>query len=120
MVSMDPEDERSPLDQIRHVEAEVTRRIAAERESAAAVVANAKAHAKVVLKEARERGQREGQSKYKEIILKAEEEAQVLVAQAHYEADALRYMGERMMRTAVAQAIFLITSVEGEHHSNEP
>ena len=119
MVSSDSENRLSPLDQIRHAEAEVARRIAAARETAERTVATAKAQAKDFLNEACETGQREGQARYKEIISRAEEETQALVAQAYYQADELRYQGDRNMEPAVFQALNVIIRMEVEDKSDE-
>ncbi len=62
----------SPLDQIRQTEAEITRKIAAAREAAEQVVVKARLDASVIKKQALEDGNREGQSQYREILIRGE------------------------------------------------
>jgi vacuolar-type H+-ATPase subunit H len=119
MTTSEPVNRLSPLDQIRNTEADVTRRIAAVRETAAAIVANARARAKAILNEARETGRWEGQKQYKEIISKAEEEAQAVIAQARYRADELRYKGDRIMGAAVDQAVKIILGLDEGGNADE-
>lgn len=98
----------SPLDQIRYTEAEITRQIAAARESAEKTVAQERVQATRLKQEAQEAGQRDGQSHYLELIADAEGEARVLVAQAHRQADDLRRRGHRQTGKAVRKAIKIV------------
>ena len=75
--------ELSPLDQIRLVEAEITRKIVAAREASERRAADARAQSTLLKKQAHDSGNREGQIRYKEIVSKAEEEARTIVAHAH-------------------------------------
>jgi vacuolar-type H+-ATPase subunit H len=104
----------SPLDQIRHTEAEITRRIAAARETADQVVAKARAEAASQKNQSREDGQCEGQARYREIISRGEEEASALIVQAHSQAESLRRKREAHLETAVRSVIHLIIGQEGE------
>ena len=97
--------ERTPLDQIRQAEAEVTRRVAAARQAAGAVVQEAQAQAADLKRQACETGQREGQAQYRESISQAEEEARVLVEQAHRRAGILRHQGDLCMDDFVRLAL---------------
>ena len=71
--------EISPLDQIRQVEADVIRQIAAAREAADYKVNEARNQVKVILSEAREVGRQRGLIRYNEIISRAEEESHAIV-----------------------------------------
>jgi vacuolar-type H+-ATPase subunit H len=103
----------SPLDQIRQAEAENIRKIAAARESAEQVVVKARLDADLLKKQALEEGNREGQARYREILLRREEEAKALVVQAHSTAEKLRRKGEASMDIAVRSAVELIIGLEG-------
>jgi vacuolar-type H+-ATPase subunit H len=103
----------SPLDQIRLVEAEITRKVVTARESSEHSVANARVQAALLKKQAEEKGKREGQIRYKETIAKAEEQAQVIIAQAHHEADDLRGNGQACMEQAVNEALNIVLGMKG-------
>ena len=111
--------ELSPLDQIRLVEAEITRKIAAGREASARLIAEARVQAARFKKEAREAGNREGQIRYKEIVSKAEEDAQAIMAHAHNQAYDLRRKGQARMETAIQEAISVVLGVKGGGVSDE-
>lgn len=98
----------SPLDQIRLVEADIARNIAAAREASERAVAEARAQAARLKKEAREAGMREGQIRYKEIVAKAEEEARAIVSRAHKQASMLRQKGQSRMETAIQEAVNIV------------
>ncbi len=104
----------SPLDQIRQTEAEITRKIAAAREAAEQVVVKARLDAYALKKQALEDGNREGQARYREILLRGEEEAKALTVQAHSTADNLRRKGEAYMEIAVRSAVELVIGQEGD------
>ncbi len=98
----------SPLDQIRFCEAEVTRRIAAARQSAEESLAGARSEAASLKKQAKERGFRRGQAQYQEVISKAEENAQVTVAQARRRSQELSQRGRRRIDEAVRKVTDII------------
>jgi len=100
--------ELSPLDQIRQTEAEVTRQIAAARKSAEQTVAQARKQARAVVNEAQKMGHHEGQTRFNDIILQAEELAQTIIAHAQNQAEDLRRNGLRKMSSAVHQALEII------------
>jgi vacuolar-type H+-ATPase subunit H len=104
----------SPLDQIRHMEAQVTRQIAAAREAAKQTVANTKNKARETINEAREAGRRQGQKRYKDIISDGEEEAQILIARAYKSAETLQRRGSQCLNVGVRRAINIIISADGE------
>jgi vacuolar-type H+-ATPase subunit H len=110
----------SPLDQIRLVEAETTRRIIAARESSEHCAAEARTRAASLKKQAKEKGERAGQIQYKEIIAKAEEQAEMTIAQAQHEADHLRRKGAARMERAVREALDIVLGVKGGGKSDEP
>jgi len=103
-----PEVRLSPLDQIRHVEAEITRQIAAARETAEKTVAQERTQAARLKREAQEAGRREGQSRYKDLVADAEGETRVIVTQAHQRAEDLRQRGQRQMSKAIHHAVKII------------
>ena len=103
-----PEARLSPLDQIRHIEADVTRQIAVAREAAEKTVAQERTQAARLKREAQEAGHREGKSRYKDLIAEAERETRVLVAQAHQRAEDLRQRGQRQMTNAIHHAVKII------------
>jgi len=114
MVDQSSELDISPLDQIRQTEADVTRKIAAARNSAEQILEEAHRQAAALKQEARETGTREGQARYKAIIAKSEEESQALVAEAQSQAKKLRRRGKERMRVAVSCAVnFIINLTEG-------
>jgi len=103
----------SPLDQIRLVEAEITRKVAAAREASEHSAANARIQAALLKKQAEENGKREGQIRFKETIAKAEEQAEVIIAQAQHEADDLRENGQARMEQAVKEALNILLGMKG-------
>jgi len=109
----------SPLDQIRLVEAEIARKIAAAREASEHSASNARAQAALLKKQAEEKGKREGQIRYKETIAKTEEQAEVIVAQAQYEADDLRETGQARMEQAVNEALNIVLGMKGGGKTDE-
>ena len=109
----------SPLDQIRLVEAEIARKIVTARETSERAVAEARAQAARLKKEAREAGAREGQIRYKEIVSKAEEEAQAIVGRAHNQASDLRQKGQARMDAAIQDAVNIVLGLKGGGKSVE-
>ena len=106
--------ERSPLDQIRQAEAEVTRRVAAARQTAEATAQKVQAQAEGIKHHACETGQREGQAQYRETISRAEEDARALVAQAQRRAEILRRQGNLCMDDVVRRAVEIVIGQEQE------
>ncbi len=102
----------SPLDRIRLVETEITRRIIAARELAERSAENARSQAALLKKQARERGEREGNIQYKEIVAKAGEQAKMIIAQAQNEMGALRRRRQSRMEQAVRAALNVILGVK--------
>jgi vacuolar-type H+-ATPase subunit H len=106
--------ELSPLDQIRHVEAEVVGKIAAARETVQQTVSEARSQVKELLTDARTEGRHRGQVRYKEIVSGAEEESRAIVAQAHNQANHLRQKGKQNMSAAVRKAVNFVINLEGD------
>jgi vacuolar-type H+-ATPase subunit H len=106
----------SPLDQIRLVEGEMARRLIVAHEAAEQAAAKARREAATLKREAREKGEQEGQIRYKEVTARAEEEAKVLLAQSEHRAESLRRDGAMRMDRAVDQALRVIlgSMEEGE------
>lgn len=109
----------SPLDQIRLVEAEITRRVVAAREYSEHNIANARAQGTTLKKQAEETGKREGLIRYKETVAKAEEQAKVLIAKANHEAEKLRENGQARMEQAVNTALNIVLGLKGSGDTNE-
>jgi vacuolar-type H+-ATPase subunit H len=104
----------SPLDQIRLVEGEMTRRLIVAREAAEQQAVKARAEAATLKGEAKEKGEVEGQIRYKEVTKRAEEEAKVLRAQAEGRAESLRRDGAVRMDRAVDRALQIILGMREE------
>jgi vacuolar-type H+-ATPase subunit H len=105
--------ELSPLDQIRLVETDVTRKIVAAREASDRSIADARVQATLIKKQAHEAGEHIGQIRCKEIISEAEEEAQAIISHAHNQADDLRRKGYTRMELAVQEAISTLLGLKG-------
>lgn len=110
----------SPLDQIRLVEAEITRKIIAAREISDRALAEARARVMLIKKQALESGTRDGRIHFKEAISKAEEEARAMVEHAHNQAADLRQNGQTRMEAAIQEATGIVLGLKGGEGSNEP
>jgi vacuolar-type H+-ATPase subunit H len=104
----------SPLDQIRNAEAEVAREIAAAREAAKGKVVEAEMQAETLIREARDAGNREGQTQHNEILSRANEEAKALIAQSQNRAGELRRQGRQRMEAAVNHVLEIIVRADVE------
>jgi len=100
-VQKESEVEHSPLDQIRQVEAEVAKAIAAARQRADTTTKDWRARADDLENEAREDARREGEQHYQEIIAEAKTAAERLLEQAHAQAEELRQTGKSHIDAAV-------------------
>jgi len=109
----------SLLDQIRLVEAEITRKIVAAREASVQQAVNARLQAALLKKQAGEKGEREGQIRYKETIAKAEEQAHVIITQAQHEADTLRRSGQARMEQGIHESLNIVMGMKGDWESDE-
>jgi vacuolar-type H+-ATPase subunit H len=98
----------SPLDQIRLAEAEVTRKIVTARDASEHAIAEARAHAALLKKQAHDSGTRAGQIRYKEIVSRAEEEARTIVEHAHNQADELRRNGQARMEAGIQEVTNIV------------
>ena len=104
----------SPLDHIRQTEADMIRAIAAARESAEQIIANAHSEAAEIKRQAREAGFQEGQAHYKKTVADAEEEAKVILAEAHDQAKKLRQRAHRQIDHGVSQILDIILGLVPE------
>ena len=104
--------ERSPLDQIRQVEAEVAQEIAAARNRAKAAAKEISAQADDINHTARTDGRREGEQHYQEIITEANMAAERLLEQAYTQAEELRQTGKSHIDAAVR---FAVDTIVGSH-----
>lgn len=109
-----PEIEISPLDKIRQTEAEAAGALAAARETAEKLLADARADAKRSVHQADEDGKREGQAQYKEVLAQAEEEAATIINKARILTKELRRQGQQRMETGVEYALSFIAGIEIE------
>lgn len=100
--------ELSPLDQIRQSEAEVTRKIAAARETALHNLEAARKEAARIVAQAREEGLHEGQVRYREILLETEKEAKNLIDLAQEEVKELSKRGDKHMEQAIQQIMDIV------------
>jgi vacuolar-type H+-ATPase subunit H len=114
MAEEDPKSEvtLSPLDQIRLSEAEVTRRVAAARQSAEESLTGARSEAANLKKQARERGLQRGQSQYQVVVSNAEENSKVMVLKAQQRSEELSKRGGRRIDEAVQKAASIIVGLE--------
>jgi len=108
------ETELSPLDKIRQTEAEVAGSVAAAREAAEKIIANAKKEAAEIKRQAREAGLREGEARKRAMLAQAEEEARLILADAQNLAVELRQKGKIRMGSGVEYAINVILDLEQE------
>jgi vacuolar-type H+-ATPase subunit H len=110
-----PEMVLSPLDQIRHTEAEVAGAIAAARQAAEQIVADARVEATNLRQQARQEGIREGQAHYKATVTQSEEQARVILDDAQNRARELRRKGQNRMNKGVGYAVKVVLGLdEGE------
>ena len=100
----------SPLEIIRRKEAEVTRCLAAARETAVTEIKAVEQQARN-LRQAETRGQREGEAQRQAVLDEAEREAESILAQAKAQAEALRNVSQVEVETVVAQAMTIIIGV---------
>jgi vacuolar-type H+-ATPase subunit H len=100
--------ELSPLDQIRQSEAEVTRKIAAARETAVHNLEAARKEAARIVAQAREEGQQDGQVRYRAILQETEQEAKNLIDLAQEEVKELSKRGDKHMEKAVQQIVDMV------------
>jgi len=81
--------QRSPLDEIRHAEANVASRILLARNEAEESIQNAKSQSKQIIQQAQDAGSTTGQEQYEAQVNKTRQEAQRLIDEAlsHSKAD---------------------------------
>jgi flagellar biosynthesis/type III secretory pathway protein FliH len=106
--------ERSPLDQIRRAEAEVTRQVAAALRASEATAQQAQAQAEDIKRHALRTGKNEGQAQHREIISRADEEARGLVAQAQRRAEIVRRQGDLRLDDLALRAVEIVIGQEQE------
>lgn len=111
--------ELSPLDQIRLVETEVTRKIVTAREASESRVVETRTQAALLKKQSREAGEHKGQLRYKEIIAESEEEAHAMVVHAHSQADELHQKGYIRTELAIQEAVRIVLGTKGGGKINE-
>ncbi len=111
MIDPSPELDLSPLDQIRQTEADVLRKTAAARKTAEDILETARLQSEALKREADESGSLQGQARYKELISKADEEAQILIEEARNLADKLRRIGQTRMQAAASYAVDIVICV---------
>ncbi len=105
----------SLLEVIRRREAELKRRLAAQREAGEAVLADAERCARERLIAAEAEGRLAGESQRQAAQLVAENEARSIIARAQTEAERLRRVGQHPIDAAVARAVALVSG--GAHEA---
>jgi len=100
--------ELSPLDQIRLAEAEIARKTIAAREKSESAVVEVHSQSTLIKKQAYESGLRDGLIRYKEMVLKAEEEARAIIEHAHSVAADLQRSGQVRMNSAIQEAMDIV------------
>ncbi len=109
------EDSGPVLEVIRRKEAEVKRRLAAEREASEAVLASAEQCAREILTAAQSEGRRIGEMQRQAAQAEAEREAQLILARAQAEAELLQRAGQQLLAAAVARAVEIV--IGGRHET---
>ncbi len=109
------EDSGSLLEVIRRREADIKRRLAAQREAGAAVLADAERRAREMLTAAEAEGQRVGEAQRQAAQAAAEGEARSIIAQAQSEAERLQRVGQQPIAAAVARAVEMV--IGGAHET---
>ena len=117
MAKQNPTTELSPLDQIRLAEAEIIRKTMSAHEDTERRLADARAQAVTIKKDAREKGIQAGKVHYKEIISRAEEEAKAITAHAKNQARKLQKRGHAQMDKAVQYVLDIVLGLGGTHES---
>jgi vacuolar-type H+-ATPase subunit H len=102
----------SPLEVIRHKEAEMTRRLAAARETAVSQIKATEQQAREIVRQAEAQGQREGEAQRRSALGEADREAEAILAQARVRAEALQSVSQAEVETAVAQAMTIIIGAD--------
>jgi vacuolar-type H+-ATPase subunit H len=105
----------SPLEVIRRKEAEIKRRLAAQREAGEVVLAEAELRAREIFIAAEAEGRRVGEAQRQADQAEAEREAQSIVARAHAEAERLQRGGQLPIDAAVARAVAMM--IGGAHEA---
>jgi vacuolar-type H+-ATPase subunit H len=105
----------SPLEAIRRQEAEIKRRLAAQREAGEVVLAEAERRARDLLIAAALEGQRAGEAQRQAAQAAAEREAQSIAARAQAEAERLQRVGQQPLAAATARAVALV--IGGAHEA---
>ncbi len=105
--------EPSPLDQIRQVEAEVAQEIATARDRAETTVKESQASA-ADKREAQENARLESEKSYKDIVAKAEKDAEAMLKQANNQAEELRKTGKSRMDDAIRFVVNTVTGSQQE------
>ena len=90
------------------------------REAAEQAAGKAHTEAEQIKREAREKGEQEGQIRYKEGTTRAEEEAKAILAEAQARAESLRRNGAWRMDRAVDQALRIVLGEEANGADHEP
>jgi vacuolar-type H+-ATPase subunit H len=108
----------SPLDHIRHEEAEVAGRLAAARRAIDERLAAAQEKAEELKEEARRAAQKEAKDRRAEIIARAEKEAEKILRQARQRAETLRQGVSEQQSAAVEQIVAMIAGMDEVQNEN--
>ncbi len=102
------------LDIIRRAEAEVKRRLAAEREAAGDLLTETEWRATDLSTTAHVEGQRAGEAQRQSAQAETDRLAKAVLVQARTQADSLQRCAERQMAAAVARAVEVVIGVDHE------
>lgn len=111
-----PHDPSPPLlETIRRHEAEIKRRLAAERQAVDSYLAGVEQSSRQLVAAAEAEGAREGEAQRQALGAQAEREAEAIVAQAYAEAERLKRVGAERMAPAAARAVAIV--IGGAHET---
>lgn len=102
----------APLDEIQRIEVEVARRVAAAREDVQRVENAARDQALLMIREAQEQSQREGQQDFEAMVAQARRESEALLDEAHRRAEALRQKGKSSMDSVIRDTMAIVLGVK--------
>ena len=109
---MKKKDNLSPIEKIRQAEAEITRQIAAARETAEGSLQAAKIQAERLHAEAIQQGKREGEKLYRLKLDQAREAAAQIVSEANKRAVEMRQNSISNMDDVIQQALYYLLNLQ--------
>jgi len=107
-MSRETESSSSPLEAIRRKEAEVKRRLAAERETAEALQVEAERRARELLMAAESEGRQSGEAQRQAALAAVRRDVEEIIARARDQAENLQRAAEGQMHSAIQHAIEIV------------